>query len=152
MSEFVSLERPTRVGYLRKGQGYPQGELSDVVFDRLVLFVQWAILFTLGYHNCDLDPCDPYQWSESLYKGLWIPNRCSTDFLVPDGTMLYKAPSLILHYVHSHHYLPPAGFLEAVLRCPEPSSDEYLSVLEKFHHCPNIVWPWHHWPQGWPKR
>jgi hypothetical protein len=33
-----------------------------------------------------------------------------------DGTR-YAAPTLIGHYVKSHRYVPPRGFVDAVMRC-----------------------------------
>jgi len=60
-----------------------------------------------------------------------IPRCCSSDILVPGKTMAYMAPALILHYIRTHRYLPPACFLEAVLDCPEPGSAEYLDAIRK---------------------
>ena len=31
-----------------------------------------------------------------------------------DGT-IYSAPTLILHYIDEHNYLPPEGFIDALL-------------------------------------
>jgi hypothetical protein len=50
---------------------------------------------------------------------------------VPDHAAVYQAPSLILHYIRSHRYHPPERFLEAVLACPEPGSEEYFAAIEK---------------------
>ena len=65
-----------------------------------------------------------------------IPRWCDTDILVPDRTLVYIAPALILHYIRVHRYLPPAYFIDAVLTCPEPGSDEYLSEIKRI--VPNI--------------
>ena len=45
-----------------------------------------------------------------------------------DGCILV-APSLVLHYIDAHQYLPPAEFISAVLRCPEVGSPEYVRAL-----------------------
>jgi hypothetical protein len=60
-----------------------------------------------------------------------IPEWGSSDILVPDKTVIYMAPSLILHYIRAHQYLPPACFVLAVLNCPEPGSEEYREAIRK---------------------
>ena len=123
------------VGYLAQGHDYPQGEVPEQVFDRLVALVELHLLHWMGYHNCDLEPCGSNQpQPEIQYHGLVIPRRCSSDILVPDGGVLYLAPALILHYIRCHRYQPPACFLEAALNCPDPGSQEYLAAVES-------VWP-----------
>jgi hypothetical protein len=42
---------------------------------------------------------------------IWVPG---------ENGRIYAAPSLIVHYVEEHNYLPPPPFIEAVLR-PVPS-------------------------------
>jgi len=39
---------------------------------------------------------------------------------------------MILHYVKEHGYLPPADFVEAVMACPIPGSDEYRKAAKAF--------------------
>ena len=39
------------------------------------------------------------------------------------------APSMIAHYIDAHAYEPPAVFWEAVMKCPEMSSDAYGEAL-----------------------
>ena len=131
------------VGYLSKGHDYPQGEVPEEVFDRLVNLVtahiKLHILHYMGYHNCDLERCGSNQPEpEVQYHGLVIPRRCRSDLLVPDREVLYVAPALIMHYIRHHRYLPPACFLEAVLNCPEPGSQDFLAAVEK-------VWPHPSW-------
>lgn len=51
---------------------------------------------------------------ESVMLGsaeIWVPGR--------EGC-IYAAPTLIVHYVEAHEYLPPPEFIEAVLRDPPP--------------------------------
>jgi hypothetical protein len=120
------------VGYLTRDREYPQGEVADLVFDRLVRLAKLRIVQWFGHHHCDLDPCGPGQPQPELYyEGLVIPRQCSTDIFVPDQEAVYVAPALILHYIRFHRYLPPTCFLEAVLRCPQPGSDEYFAALKR---------------------
>lgn len=120
------------IGYLSRGEDYPLGDVSEEILGRLVKFVQHPLGAWCGYHDCDLDPCDPDQAPLELqYHGFVIPSWCSTDIFVPDKTVLYVAPSLILHYIRLHHYLPPACFLNAVMDSPEPGSQEYLDAVNR---------------------
>jgi len=60
-----------------------------------------------------------------------ISRSGSSDIVVPDRTVVYMAPELILHYIRAHRYLPPSSFLEAVLNCPEPGTEEYHNAIKK---------------------
>jgi hypothetical protein len=121
------------VGYLARGYDYTEGEILEAVFDRLAnLVLRDIAIHYCGYHHCDLGSCGLNQPQPELYwRDLVIPRHCDKDIFVPDEAVVYQAPSLILHYIRSHRYLPPSCFVEAVLNCPEPGSDEYLSAIER---------------------
>lgn len=60
---------------------------------------------------------------QTVYLGsaeIWIPSS--------DGT-IFAAPNLIIHYVEAHSYLPPQGFIEAVMR-PIPADWKAAIVAE----------------------
>jgi len=120
------------VGYLDGGENYARGEVSELVFDRLVVLVKRAFIHWCGHHHCDLDPCGSHHPPpQMLYQGLVIPTYCDSDILVPAEKEIYIAPALILHYIRGHNYLPPLPFLEAVLACPDPRSPEYQASIDK---------------------
>ena len=120
------------VGYLSRDREYPKGEISYSVFDRLVLFAMRPLYASCGVHDCDLDSCESDRPRLELkWRDTTIPSYCSTEILVPDRTWVYVAPALILHYIRAHRYLPPACFIDAVLTCPEPGSDEYRSEIRR---------------------
>jgi hypothetical protein len=48
---------------------------------------------------------------------------------VPGNDVIYVAPELILHYIQEHRYRPPDEFISAVLRCPDPKTQQYLDAL-----------------------
>jgi len=127
----------TSVGYLSGDRDYPQGETSDSVFDRLALLAMLRLFSCMGHHDCDLGTCrSGLPQLESKWRGMTIPRYCSNEILVPNRTWIYRAPALILHYIRAHHYLPPVCFIDAVLACPEPGSDDYNSELRRI--VPNV--------------
>jgi len=127
-----SGERVSSVGYLSREYEYPKGEVSAECFDRLVKLVMVRLVQWFGYHSCDLDPCGSGQPQPKLYyQGQVIPDKCSTDILVPAENLVYVAPALILHYIRGHKYRPPSDFLEAAMGCAEPGSDEYINTINK---------------------
>jgi hypothetical protein len=120
------------VGYLSRNHDYPKGETSDEMFARLICLAKHPLGAWAGEHLCDLGYCGSNRpQPEFEWQGMEIPRCCSTDILVPDKTVVYIAPALILHYIRAHHYLPPACFIEAVLVCPEPDSADYRSEIKR---------------------
>src|SRR5258708_2750730 len=43
---------------------------------------------------------------------------------------IYAAPTLIYHYVRTHHYKPPDEFLHALREVPRPPDQEYFEQLK----------------------
>jgi hypothetical protein len=43
-----------------------------------------------------------------------------------NGSFIFVAPELILHYIDAHAYQPPMEFSQAVLACPPVPSTAYL--------------------------
>ncbi|MDH6225500.1 hypothetical protein [Streptomyces sp. MJP52] len=64
---------------------------------------------TRGFHLC------PWCSMRLLRAGPECPRGSAEIRAVGDG-VAYAAPELIAHYVESHGYLPPDGFVHAVLR------------------------------------
>ena len=54
----------------------------------------------------------------------------ANNLFVPDGERAFVSPSLIVHYIDSHGYKPPAAFQAAVLRESSNSSMELLKKLK----------------------
>ena len=48
---------------------------------------------------------------------------------IPGDDVVYIAPAGIVHYIETHSYAPPPEFVAAVLRCPDPSTDDYSQML-----------------------
>jgi hypothetical protein len=78
---------------------------------------------TFGFHPCRLGRC--------LWRWLWGRrfSAGSAEIIVPgrDGKV-YRAPTLIAHYVRNHRYRPPKEFVEAVLALDHPSGLDWQAV------------------------
>ncbi|NNB86422.1 hypothetical protein HJC10_33875 [Corallococcus exiguus] len=42
---------------------------------------------------------------------------------------MFIAPTMIVHYIDAHEYVPPMEFQEAALKCPEMRSMAYLKAI-----------------------
>jgi|HubBroStandDraft_3_1064219.scaffolds.fasta_scaffold12870_1 hypothetical protein len=110
------------VGWLEPGHSYPTGEVPDAaVAGVLRRVISHRVNVMRGWHDCGLCP-----WPENSDPAVYPePTEMEVDgtavFLGhceirvrDEAGVLYAAPSLVAHYMGEHHYLPPAGFLEAV--------------------------------------
>jgi hypothetical protein len=71
--------------------------------------VEKPLFVFCGYHACDLGWCGLSLGGELTkfrYKGRVI-RLGYTEILVPGDEVVYRAPSLILHYIPGHRYLLP---------------------------------------------
>ena len=121
------------VGWLDAGNDYKKGQVSRDVADSLLGLLSnvWEPGVTAGRHRCTFcyitgGPTSIYASDRSIELGssnLYLPSESQK--------VLYVAPSLIVHYMDAHEYLPPAEFQEAVLRCPPMRSLQYFKLLLK---------------------
>jgi hypothetical protein len=42
---------------------------------------------------------------------------------------VYAAPTLLIHYIKEHNYLPPSEFIDSVLNGPRPDTDVYKNMI-----------------------
>ncbi len=105
------------VGWLARDHPYPVGETDRETFERLreLLKDPWQPCIAAGGHECELCQFDGQMGSSNLF--------------VPGNGVLYVAPELITHYINSHRYLPPAEFIEAIMRCPDMRSMDYKKAI-----------------------
>jgi len=75
-----------------------------------------------GIHSCTL--CDNRRTPVIKWKGTRLELRGHGHYLVRKARTVYMAPSLLLHYVLRHKYLPPKPFIDAVLE------GEFLSEVD----------------------
>jgi hypothetical protein len=111
-----TTEEAVNVGWLSGSHSFPVGDTpAGLVPAILHIVAAGPVNRTRGWHRCELcnDPDYPIRMDvdgRSLSLG-----DAEIRVTGQDGTV-YAAPSLIAHYVSEHRYLPPAPFVEAVLR------------------------------------
>ena len=116
------------VGWLEHPNPFPTGEPLEDLTTRLEGMVgltseHYSHHHFRGLHACDLCPPDessPWSGAAQSHLNLWIPGE----------GIIYIAPGLITHYIRDHFYQPPAGFIAAVMACPEYGSPSYCSALQ----------------------
>jgi len=117
------------VGWLQVGSPHEIGPVSEPFFAGLVrlLAEPWQPVVTKGFASCGF--CQFSRGPYSLrYKRATIALGAANVF-VPGESEVFLAPSLMAHYIDAHRYRPPDVFQEAVLRCPEMGSTEYLDMI-----------------------
>lgn len=136
LSEYVyypNLPTPNvrMVGWLNRAHPYQVGDVSKKLMTKLKELMRGSenvdvhVSIIRGIHPCEI--CDENELLDArLLVGsseIWLP--------VALGGFV-AAPSMILHYIEVHSYLPPNEFLEAVgnfdLEVPYNAQSEYLRI------------------------
>ena len=119
------------VGWLEKGHPFGTGPSSERVLCNLkYLIVHRRVEVSRGLHYCDFCtaeeiPVELDGISDWLgHAEVWVPH--------PDGKTVFAAPTLLLHYMTGHAYLPPREFIDAVEHFNPGSTwngEEYRELL-----------------------
>lgn len=123
------------VGWLEPGHEFPCGEVGNEFVSKLVdlLVNPWQPAVVMGRHKCGFcrfsgGPCSFRLANSATSSEIRIG---VSNLWLPANGFLFVAPSLIVHYIDSHGYLPPAEFQKAVIACPPMRSMEYLKAILK---------------------
>lgn len=103
----------TRVGWLALEHPFPTGEMDPLLIRELVKAICGKHVNQMrGYHFCEFCPRGYFLHTVS-HQGK-RSTMGSAEIAVRSKGANYQAPTLILHYVIEHNYLPPQGFLDAL--------------------------------------
>ena len=106
------------VGWLARGHVFPVGEVPDNFADALRRLIASPENLYRGYHTCEFCPDPPVVVDSAGRRVRHPPGETMGNGEIrvagPRG-QTYVAPVLVAHYVQVHHYLPPEGFIRAVM-------------------------------------
>lgn len=115
------------VGWLDAEHPYTTGDPPSWFNERLeTIFLHRTQAFDAhvnvmrGIHLCNLCRSEFALFSEGKRHPLGM-----AEIWLPDGPRWLAAPSLVLHYVKAHGYMPPLPFIEAVQTIS--TDDEFLA-------------------------
>lgn len=138
------------VGWLDSQHEYSRGAVSEIFLERLWMFCRYPALVMRGFHLCEFCPPlkknvkfpgfeSPYEILKAQRESVVIKlGYAEIDVFAKNG-MIYHAPNLIYHYVLDHKYRPPDPFVQAVLTCPLPNTEEYENMLKSLEWEDSVV-------------
>lgn len=153
---FKDMPAAKNIGWLQRGYGFDTIAPSEETLDLLWRFCQVPIMQTRGSHQCDL--CATPSTVTAVRNGVELllgsaeirvfSKESNTSVLrrelgqkessglfffgkSPVTGSVFAAPSLIYHYVETHHYKPRDEFLHAMKEGPKPPDPEYFEHLRK---------------------
>lgn len=117
--EYVKIpEKSFNVGWLDDKHEFTKGEPPLGFVEKLEQYKHHTAMLTKGFHMCQF--C-----SDDVPKKSYSSNEIR---VVSSEGKLYASPTMIIHYVKEHNYLPPQEFIDAVMNGPYPGSPEYLTM------------------------
>ena len=87
------------VGWLSSRVPISQGDVAAAVKQKLARLSDPPVILYRGSHLCDF--CQQFYGNGEI----WIPG---------DDGRVYASPSMLVHYIEKHNYLPPESFIEAL--------------------------------------
>jgi len=108
---YTSQQADTKnVGWLQRGMPYRTGDVPADFLAELEYLPRENQ--TMGWHECDL--CPPRPTFDVSGQMQVASGGCELHVRTASG-LTYAAPSLLIHYITAHRYLPPLEFIESVL-------------------------------------
>ena len=119
------------VGWLEPEQDYTRGAVTQEFFLQLCMLLQRP--WQPPVASCGVHPCGLCRFSggraRSSFRDFHFDGVGSGFLFIPSGSILFVSPSSIAHYIDGHGSCPPDVFQEAVMRCPEMRSADYMRAL-----------------------
>ncbi len=133
LSEYTYFGRYSRpgtrnVGWLDAAHAFPQEVPSEKTLDLLWNFCPVSVARARGIHCCEL--CEPPRTAYVARNGQHFLLG-THEIRVFSDSVIYAAPSLIYHYVRTHHYKPPDEFLSAIRNNLQPPAPDYFARLHE---------------------
>ncbi|MBN1966083.1 MAG: hypothetical protein JW910_15645 [Anaerolineae bacterium] len=118
--EYAAHEPGTvTIGWLEAGHAFPTGPTPPEFRARLRAFYTHPVHVMRGFQPCGW--CGFGGMGDDLPQG-------SGEIRVVGPEYIYAAPTMLLHYVEAHDYLPPQEFIDAVQHGPLPDTHEWITA------------------------
>jgi hypothetical protein len=110
-----SGEKILNVGWLGRGKAFETGTIGEGIWDELVRLASEPVNVMRGLHDCEFCETESPVRIPSDYSLKRFASLGTGEIRVRgDNGRSFAAPTLLLHYVQSHNYLPPEVFIHAV--------------------------------------
>lgn len=108
-------ENDLNVGWLEAGHDFQRGAVPDGLVEALLVCCTRPVRLYRGMHVCAM--CDRGTFTMRLDgpRGREVSLGNGEIRIRDSDGRWYAAPTLVAHYVAHHEYLPPQGFVDAVL-------------------------------------
>lgn len=112
------IDSPLNVGWLSAAQPFVQGDVPSDFLDGLARCAFRPERLFRGFHTCDLCPVDEGadDFMRYSFSGREVYLGNGEIRVTGSNSVVYTAPTLVVHYVERHRYLPPKPFVAAVLQ------------------------------------
>ena len=104
------------VGWLGHDYGFPTGHPADEVVEQLIIRAAEQVNVMRGTHDCPFcDEESPIRILSPLVPKGWVSLGMGEIHVQGLNRVVFAAPTLVIHYITAHQYLPPEPFLVALL-------------------------------------
>ena len=121
------------IGWLGLGSDFECAKPTDETLDRIWAHCRISIAHMPGIHRCEF--CEPVSYYAERNGEYLLLGASEIRVFSPEG-QIYAAPTLIYHYINTHHYAPPDEFIRALHEGPAAGSGEYFDRLKQL----NLEW------------
>jgi hypothetical protein len=122
------------IGWLEEGRDFRRGKVDLRFVHKLVLLLgePSPLERSTDPHYCSLCVYSRGPSEFHLFQSPGMPSvpMGNRNLVLPGAGFCYVAPSLVLHYMDAHQYVPPDEFIKAVLECPPIRSQEYQKAVQ----------------------
>ena len=126
---YFRSNKPPRlnVGWLDAAHEFETGSIEPGTFARLEQICRYSVNQTRGIHICNICSA-PSSLVYDLDDRKLLLGSAEIRVFSPEAD-IFAAPTLLLHYIKDHHYLPPPSFLRALENGPIPPMQDYFDFL-----------------------
>ncbi len=117
---------PLAVGFLSRKTKFETGKVPAQFLDKLLAYChpQKTVCQTMGTRK------SPFSNEHVVVQFDGEDHKLgAAEIRIIGPEDIYAAPDLIYHYVRDHNYLPPAEFVDAVMKGPSPDSAEFRALI-----------------------